>query len=134
MFSAITLAAAAGEILHQLVLNAGKKPFVDFVVRVNDFHNPSAQTPSRSSIIKHIHKILFINELKHLDEKKEEIVEFDAEESAIAAILKAIIDYKTLTGEHSPAMKAFIGWTYVNLDSASIMEKYKSAPEHIRDA
>jgi hypothetical protein len=131
MFSAITLAAAAGEILHRLVLNAGKRPFVDYVVSVNDFRN-SGPTPKRSSIISHIHNILFINELKHLDEKKAEFVEFDAEECAIAAILKAMADYKTLTGKHTEAMNAFYAWTYQNLDSAKIMENYEKAPEKFK--
>src|SRR5688500_13996505 len=57
MFSAITLAAAAGELLHRLVLNAGKQPFVDYVVKVNEFKNPG-NTPARSKIISHINKIL----------------------------------------------------------------------------
>ncbi|MEK7223004.1 MAG: hypothetical protein AAB156_01865 [Pseudomonadota bacterium] len=131
MFSAVTLAAAAGEILHQLVLNAGKKPFVDYVIRVNDFRNPG-KTPKRSSMISHIHKILFINELKHLDERKEEFVEFDAEECALAAILKAMADYKTLTGRHTEAMIAFLAWTHQNLDSAKIMENYEKAPEQLK--
>lgn len=132
MFSAVTLAAAAGEILHQLVLNAGKEPFVDYVVKVNDFRNPG-QTPKRSSIISHIHKILFINELKHLDKDKEEFVEFDAEECALAAILKALADYKRLTGEETEAMKAFLAWTYLNLDSAKIMENYEKLPEKAKN-
>jgi len=82
MFSAVTLAAASGEILHQLVLNAGKKPFVDYVVKVNDFQNPG-KTSKRSSIISHIHNILSINALKHYDEKTDAFVEFDAEECAL---------------------------------------------------
>lgn len=131
MFSAITLAAAAGEILHQLVLSAGKKPFVDYVIKVNDFHNPGP-TPARSSIISYIHKLLFVNELKHLDAKKAETVTFDAEECALAAILKAMADYKTLTGEQTGAMKALLGWAYKNLDSAQIMERYEKAPPHLK--
>lgn len=44
MFSAVTLAAASGEILHQLVLNDGKQPFVDYVIKVNEFRM-STQSP-----------------------------------------------------------------------------------------
>ena len=131
MFSAITLAAAAGEILHQLVLNAGKKPFVDYIVKVNDFRNPG-KTPKRSSMISHIHKSLFVNALKHYDEKTDSFVEFDAEECALAAILKAMVDYKTLIGEHTEAMKAFLAWTYLNLDSAKIMDEFKKAPDELK--
>ena len=131
MFSVVTLAAAAGEILHQLVLNEGKEPFVDYVVKVNDFKNPG-KTPKRSSIISHIHNILSINALKHHDEKTDPFVEFDAEECALAAILKAMVDYKTLTGEHTKSMNAFLAWTYLNLDSSEIMDDYKKVPDRFK--
>ncbi len=125
MFSAITLAGSAGEIFHHLVVRAGKTPFVDNIAKIEQKHNPS-QTPSRSKIIKHINATLFINEVKHFDDRNDEFIEFDGEECAIGAILKAIADYKTLTGEESPAMKAFLGWTYKNLDAESIMERGSS--------
>src|SRR4051812_40738069 len=76
MFSALTLAAAAGAILHTLVLNAGKQPFVDYVIEVNEYKRPSAPTPARNKIIKHIHTILSINQVKHLDPGQETSVEF----------------------------------------------------------
>jgi hypothetical protein len=41
-------------------------------------------------------------------------------------------DYKILTGEHSPSMKAFLAWTYQNLDSEKIMKDYESAPEKFK--
>ncbi len=62
MFSAITLAGAAGEVLHELVLRAGKRPFVDYTVKVHDWKE-LGPTPSRGAVMKHIHKLLFINEL-----------------------------------------------------------------------
>lgn len=132
MFSAITLAAASGEILHQLVLNDKKQPFVDYVIKVNDFKN-LGKTPKRSSMISHIHSLLFVNALKHFDEKSDAFVEFDAEECALAAILKAMVDYKTLTGEHTEAMKAFLGWAYLNLDSESLLKNYNNAPEKLKN-
>ena len=131
MFSAITLAAAAGEILHRLVLNAGKQPFVDYVVKVNDFRNPG-QTPKRSAIMSHINKILFINKLKHFNEEEQELVEFDAEKCAIVAILKALVDYMTLTEKHTEAMKNFLAWTKENLNSAEIMKNYEKASEKLK--
>ena len=120
MFSAITLAGSAGEVLHGLVVKARRKPFVDEVVQMN-----ASPTPSRSQVIKHINATLFINEMKHYDDRNEEVIEFDAEECAMGAILKAIADYKTLTHTESAAMKAFIAWTYVNLDSDEVMKRYK---------
>jgi hypothetical protein len=127
MFSALTLAGAAGEILHRLVLNDGKEPFVDSVIKVTELKSPKMPTPARSGIIKHIHDVLFVNHTKHLDKGQDVIVKFDAEEAALAAILKAMVDYKTLTGEHTQAMKAFLGWTYQNLDSSDIMKRYEEA-------
>ncbi|OYV75220.1 MAG: hypothetical protein B7Z66_13820 [Chromatiales bacterium 21-64-14] len=75
------------------------------------------QTPSRSTIIKDINATLFINEVKHFDDRNCEFIKFDAEECALGAILKAITDYKTLTGDVSAAMKALLGWTCQNLDA-----------------
>jgi len=109
MFSAITLAGAAGEVLHQLVLRAGKRPFVDYTMKVHDWKK-LGPTPSRNAVIKHIHKLLFINEMKHHDKDAQDIIQLDAEESALAAILKAVVDYKTLTGEETDAMKAIFAW------------------------
>jgi hypothetical protein len=93
MFSAITLAGCAGEIFHHLVVRAGKKPFVDNIAKIEQKHNPS-HTPSRSKIIKHINATLFINEVKHFDDQNDEFIEFDAEECATGAILKAIADWR----------------------------------------
>lgn len=114
MFSAITLAGAAGELFQSLVVRAGKIPFVDSMVQVEQ--QKGKQTPSRGEMRRHLNGVLFINEMKHLDKGRDEIVSFDAEECATAAILQAIADYKTLTGEEPNSMKAFLAWTYVNLD------------------
>jgi hypothetical protein len=91
--------------------------------------NPG-QTPPRYKLITHVHQVLFMNQVKHLDDTREEadeIVEFDAEEAAIGAILKAIADYQTFTGERSQAMNVFLGWCYQNLDSEAIMEEFQQA-------
>jgi len=132
MFSALTLAAAAGELLHRLVLNAGKRPFVDYVVRINEFQAPG-KTSARSAIIRHIHELLFINRLKHYDSKESELVEFDVEECALAAILKAIADYQTLTGKTTTAMHALHLWCYKNLDSPEMMERWAKVPDELKE-
>lgn len=128
MFSAITLAGAAGEVLHQLVLRAGKRPFVDYTVKVHNWKNLGL-TPSRGAVMKHIHKLLFINDMKHHDKDAKDVIELDAEECALAAILKAVADYKTLTGEETAAMKALLGWCYKNLESEQIMKEYEELPK-----
>ncbi len=128
MFSAITLAGAAGEVLHQLVLRAGKRPFVDYTAKVHDWKE-LGPTPSRGAVMKHIHKLLFINEMKHHDKDARDIIELDAEECALAAILKAVVDYKTFTGEETDAMKALFGWCYKNLESEQMMKEYDELPK-----
>jgi len=128
MFSAITLAGAAGEVLHQLVLRAGKRPFVDYAVKVHDWKK-IGPTPSRGAVMKHIHKLLFINAMKHHDKDVQDTIQLDAEECALAAILKAIVDYKTLTGEETVAMKALFGWCYKNLESEQMLKDYEELPK-----
>jgi hypothetical protein len=129
MFSAIALAANAGDLFHALVVRTGKAPFIDDVAVLEGKRNPG-QTPPRYKLITHVHQVLFMNEVKHLDDAREEgdeIVEFDAEEAAIGAILKAIADYQTFTGERSRAMNAFLGWCHQNLDGEAIMEEFQQA-------
>jgi hypothetical protein len=53
MFSAITLAGAAGELLAALVAHAGRKPFID-VVAMEQRANATKPTPNRGQICKHI--------------------------------------------------------------------------------
>lgn len=134
MFSALTLAGAAGAILHQLVLDDGKEPFVDFTAKVHQWQHPG-HTPSRSKIMSHIHAILHINDLKHQDPEQEKFVEFNAEESALAAIMKAMADYKTLTGEQTEGMKGIVAWVYLNTekaDSEALMKAYEAAPAKLK--
>jgi hypothetical protein len=128
MFSAITLAGAAGEILHQLVVRAGKQPFVDYTVKLHDWRN-LGPTPSRSKVMKYIHELLFINEMKHHDKDAQDIIQLDAEECALAAILKAIVDYKTLTGDETEAIRAMFAWCYRNLESEQMMKEYEELPK-----
>lgn len=129
MFSAIALAANAGDLFHALVVRAGRKPFIDDVVVLEGKRHPG-ETPPRYKMISHVHKVLFTNEVKHLDDTRkegDEIVELDAEEAATGAILKAIADYQTLTAERSPAMNAFLGWCYQNLDLEALMKGFEDA-------
>ena len=109
MFSAITLGAAAAELLHRLVLNAGKEPFVDGVVQIEA--NRRGQTPKRGEIISAMHRIQFVNALKHFDKDDPDIVTFNAELCAIAVIVPAIQDFQTFTGSITKSMQAMVRWT-----------------------
>jgi hypothetical protein len=122
MFSAIALAANAGELFESLVIRAKRTPYIDDIVRMHTIENPGQPTPPRYKMLTHVHEVLFLNEIKHSNKEKPEIVEFDAEECAMAAILKAITDYQTLTGKQTDSMKGFLGWCYQNLESIDIDE------------
>ena len=131
MFSAIALAANAGDLFHALVVRAGKKPFIDDIATLEGKRNPG-KTPPRYKLITHVHKVLFVAELKHLDDARndgDEMVEFDAEEATTGAILKAIADYQVLSGERSKSMNAFMAWCYQNLDSESILAEFQKRDE-----
>jgi hypothetical protein len=130
-FSAVTLAGAAGNILSQLALNAGKKPFIEYAREVIAWKRSGA-IPSRGAVYGWFNKHIFVNFLKHHDPDDEDYVEFDVEKAAIDAIIKAISDYRAFTGTETGSMKAFLAWTYKNLDSNAIMERFKEVPEHLR--
>ena len=133
-FSALTLAGAAGAILHQLVLDVGKEPFVDYTAKVFEWKNPGDR-PSRSRVMSHIYRLLSINAVKHHDEGQDQFVEFDAEESALAAILKAMADYKTFTGGQTDSMKGLYTWVYLNTekdDADALMKQYDALPEKLK--
>jgi len=66
---------------------------------------------------------------EHHDKDAQDIIQLDAEECALAAILKAVVDYKTLTGNETEAMKALFGWCYKNLESEQMLKDYGELPK-----
>ena len=129
-FSAITLAGAADTILSQLVVNAGKEPFVDYVRAVEEA--ASGVTPPRGKMGTHINNTLNINALKHMDPTDDEFVALNPEECAVGAILKAVANYKQLVDKEPDFIKAFLYWTWQNLDRDKIMENYEKHPEKLK--
>ncbi len=129
-FSAITLAGAADVILSQLVLNENKEPFVDYVRAIEEA--TSGQTPPRGKMGTHINNELNINALKHMDPKDDNFVQMNPEECAVGSILKAIVNYKQLVEEDPDFIKAFMAWTWQNLDREKIMENYENAPDELK--
>jgi hypothetical protein len=59
---------------------------------------------------------LFINHLKHMDDNDNGYIDFDPEECALAAILKAMANYVTLAGRKDGFVQAFLAWLKLNLD------------------
>jgi hypothetical protein len=113
-FSVITLAGAADVILSQLVLNQGKSNFTDHLLSNETDINPDIRT--RQQYGREVNNILFINQLKHMDDAEDNLVEFDSDTCAIAAILKAIANIVELGGRELDFVQAFLVWVKLNLD------------------
>lgn len=118
--SAITLAGAADGILHGLVLKAGKQPFADYALGVAEAL--TGQTPAKAKYAKHINDKLNINDLKHMDADGAEEIEFEADLSALGAILKAIANHHKLVPEHPDFIKAMLYWAWMFYDGEKITE------------
>lgn len=118
--SAISLAGAADGILHGLVLNAGKQPFADYALGVAEAL--SSQTPAKAKFSRHINDQLNINDLKHMDEKSPEKINFDPDISALGAILKAIANHKKIVPEQPEFIKAMLQWAWMFWDGEKITE------------
>jgi hypothetical protein len=113
-FSVITLAGAADVLLSRLVNNAGLESFTESALRHEvEIGGPAA---TREEFGKGINDTLFINQLKHMDEEDDGYVDFDPEECALAAILKAIVNYMQLGEQKDDSVLAFMAWVKLNLD------------------
>ena len=113
-FSVITLAAAADGILSQLVANQGKKTFIETLAEEGD----DDATASRSAMGMHVNRILFINNLKHMDKGEDGYVVIDdLFNCALATILIALADTVTLCGRGTIGfVETFFLWVTQNLD------------------
>lgn len=110
--SVITLAGASGNILHQLVLNEGKRPFVDLG---RDFANyTQGQLLSRSTYKNRLERLFGVLQLKHMSDICDEILELDLETSAINSLTYVVHDYIALYGKEEEFIKAFLSWVWVN--------------------
>lgn len=142
--SAISLAGAADGILHGLVITAGKQPFSDYALAVEEAM--SGQTPAKAKFAKHINDQLNINDLKHMNEDGQEEITFDPDLSALGAILKAIANHHKLVPEHPDFVKAMLHWAWMFYDGKKIteddpyvkpvgeklMQKYVERPEEVK--
>ena len=124
--SVITLAGAAANILHQLVLNAGKEPFVDFACKVHS--DLKGDTPSRKKYLHFIDNLLGITVNKHMSDSDEEVVQIDLQECAISALTRAVGDYIALNGQDDDFIKAYLLWSFEN-KGAEIMASCKDMPQ-----
>lgn len=132
-YSVITLAGAADGILHQLVVKAGKEPFVDYARRVHEV--VAGYTPPRNKFMSFMNKNFGINTLKHMDAGDSEIVEMDVEKSAMRAVIKAMANYQKLVDKDPPFIQAFLAWSWVNTskeEREKLMRGFEKLPEKLK--
>lgn len=113
-FSVISLAGAADVILSRLVLNNGKENFTDHMLGWEVEQGAASLT--REVYGKGMNDTLFINQLKHMDDNDDGVIEIEPEECALAAILKALANYVALADQQKDIVLAFKAWVRQNLD------------------
>ncbi len=113
-FSVISLAGAADVILSRLVINNGQDNFTESMLK--EAVEKGNVSMTREEFGKDMNDTLFINDLKHMDDKEDGYIELDPEECALAAILKALANYVMLAGRKDNFVKAFFVWMKLNLD------------------
>lgn len=117
-FSAITLAGAADVLLSRLIMNQGKETFTQRIAK----RDAAGGRPPVAAAVqgRAINDLLFINQLKHMDEGEEGFIDLDVNECALAAISKALVSYVALAGDQKDIVLVFKAWAWQNLDR----EKY----------
>lgn len=124
--SVITLAGAAANILHQLVINAKKEAFIDFACKV---HNDlKGKTPPRKKYLHFADQLLGISVHKHMSDVDKDVVQMDLQECAINSLTRAVCDYVSLCGQEEPFVKAYLNWSFKN-KGVSVMASCEDMPE-----
>jgi hypothetical protein len=113
-FSVISLAGAADVILSRLVINTGQENFTESMLKVEIEKGGAVQT--REEFGRAMNDMLFINQLKHMDDDDDGYIELDPEECALAVIFKTLANYVTLAGRKDNFAQAFLAWVGLNLD------------------
>ena len=115
-FSVITLAGAADVLLSRLVMNQGKENFTEQQARSD---TEQGGRPVRVAAKgKAINDLLFINQLKHMDDGDDGFIELDPEECVLGAVVKALVNHVILAGDQRDIILAFKARARQNLDQA----------------
>jgi hypothetical protein len=128
--SAITLAGAAGNILHALVEQQGKQPMLEYSRLLCS--KLVGRVPARDGYLKHFGNITGINHLKHMSASCPDTIEINLEDSAETAITRATIDFIKLYGENDPAIKSFWQRLWIVHDGENMMKQYEALPEEVK--
>lgn len=115
-FSVISLAGAADVLLARLAVNNGQENFLQSLLRRALERGKQVGTLEFHG--REMNDALFINQIKHMDDDDDGIIELDPDECALGAILKAIVNYNRLAGEPNDLNSGFKVWMRLNLDLA----------------
>ncbi len=113
-FSVITLAGASDVILSRLVSNKGVENFTEHSMQQELERGEPVSTKEAHG--RALNDVLFINQLKHMDDSEDGFIDLDPEECAVGAILKALANYTTIAGREDEFVVAFLTWVRLNLD------------------
>lgn len=118
--SAITLAGAAGNILHRLIEIQKKQPVLEYARLLCS--QLIGIVPKRTKYLKHFGDMTGINRLKHMSLSCPDIIEIDLEKSAEITITRAVLDFMKLYGNTDPAVRAFMNWLWVTHDGEKMVK------------
>ncbi len=88
--------------------------------------------PQRPSYSHYIDMKLGIIAHKHMGENDPEMVDFDLEEMAFYALIRALADYIKLNGQEEPFVKAFLSWAWTNTNNKALMEEYMKVSKKLK--
>lgn len=132
--SAITLAGAAGNILHALVEQENKQPTLEYGRLLCS--KLIGYVPKRSAYLKNFGDLTGINRLKHMSAKCPDTIEIDLEKCAEIAITRATLDFINLYGDtearNNPAVNSFMQWLWVIHDGEKMMKEYEVLPKELK--
>lgn len=126
----ISLAGASSNILHQLVKNSDKKPFLDYGHGVDQVIN--GRTQKYTQYKHHVHSVLSINSHKHMDSESPLITYLDLSQCARDSLSIAVIDYITLYGKDENFISAFLQWNWERTDGQGIIDAANTIPEALK--
>ncbi|QQG36637.1 MAG: hypothetical protein HYS17_02355 [Micavibrio aeruginosavorus] len=132
--SAITLAGAAGNILHALVEHQNKQPTLEYGRLLCS--KLIGHVPGRSKYLKNFGDLTGINRLKHMSAECPDTIEIDLEKCAETAITRAVLDFIKLYGDaearSNPAVNSFMQWLWV-LHGERMMKEYGPLLEGLKE-
>ncbi len=59
-------------------------------------------------------------------------IDLDLDKMAIDALTRALADYITLNGKEDHFVKAFLSWSWKNMDGHALMEEFMKVPERLK--